>query len=84
MRRGTVVWVDVSDTSPPEMGKVQHRARNRAVCVDCWANCRTSTSQSSTNAWRHTCDEGPVVSARAGHFFASGFQFRINVIGNPL
>ena len=27
MRRGTVVWVDVSDTSPPEMGKVQHRAR---------------------------------------------------------
>ena len=23
MRRGTVVWVDLSDTSPPEMGKVR-------------------------------------------------------------
>lgn len=23
MKRGTVVWVDVSDTSPPEMGKVR-------------------------------------------------------------
>jgi mRNA-degrading endonuclease toxin of MazEF toxin-antitoxin module len=23
MKRGTVVWVDLSDTSPPEMGKVR-------------------------------------------------------------
>ena len=33
MKRGTVVWVDLSDSSPPEMGKVRP-----AVIVSCDAH----------------------------------------------